>query len=113
MTDLFSEDDTILAIAWLNLPRLHAFVTAELITPLQTAAGPRYRPVDLARLQLLCDLAEEFDVTEDTLAILMSLIDKLHAARSRLISVAEALEAEPPEVRLRVGARILAASRGR
>ena len=107
MTEPLSEDDVIAAIAWLTPQRLGGFVAADLITPLQTEAGQVYRPVDLARLELLCELAEQFDLAEDALGIVVSLIDALHGARFSLQRVAEALAAEPADVRQRVGAFLL------
>ena len=106
MTDTLIEDKAIAAITWLTRQRLDIFINAKLIAPLQGETGRSYRPVDLARLELLCDLAEQFDLGEDALAVVMSLIDALHAARLNLHQVAEALEAEAPDVRRRVGARL-------
>jgi chaperone modulatory protein CbpM len=107
MTASFSEKDVIAAITSLTPQQLDVFVSAALVVPVQTNAGRTYRPIDLARLELLCDLAEQFDLTEDALAIVISLIDALQATRFNLHRVAEALAAEPAEVRQRVGARIL------
>jgi chaperone modulatory protein CbpM len=107
MTTTLSEEDAIATIAWLTRQRLDIFVSAALIEPVQAEEGRMYRPIDLARLELLCDLAEQFDLTEDALGIVISLIDALHAARRNLHRVAEALEAEPLDVRQRVGARLL------
>ncbi len=107
MTQTMTEDDAIAAITWLTRQRLDVFISASLVAPVQTATGRTYAPVDLARLELLCDLAEQFDLTEDALGIVITLIDALHAARSRLHRLAEALEAEPADVRQRIGARLL------
>jgi chaperone modulatory protein CbpM len=107
MTGPIHEDDAIAAIAWLTRQRLDVFVSAALVTPLHTNAGRVYRPVDLARLELLCELTEQFDLTEDALAIVISLIDALHEARLDLQRVARALQAEPAEVRQRIGTQLL------
>jgi chaperone modulatory protein CbpM len=93
MTRSLSEDEAIAAIAWLTRQRLDVFVSAALVVPLQTEAGRMYRPVDL---------------TEDGLDVVMSLIDALHEARFNLHRVAQALEAEPADVRQRVGERLFA-----
>ena len=111
MTQIFTEDDTVAAIAWLTHSRLDMLVSAALVAPLQTDAGRLYRPVDLARLALLCDLAEQFDLTEDALAIVMSLVDALHTARFNLHCVAAALAAEPAKVQERVAKRFLSKTR--
>lgn len=108
MTTSFSEDDAIAAIALLTRQRLDVFVSAALVAPLQTEAGRIYRPVDLARLELLCDLTEQFDLNEDALEVVISLIDALHEAQFSLHRVARALEVESIDVRQRVGARLLA-----
>lgn len=108
MTAFLSEADTILAVTRLTRSRLQAFVSAEVMAPVQSPDGPLFGPVDLARLELLCDLAEHFDLDGDALGVVMSLIDQLHAARQRLHTVARALEAEPLEVRHRIGVRIVA-----
>lgn len=108
MTVFMSEADTVLAVARLTHSRLQAFISAEVILPVQSPDGPLFGPVDLARLELLCDLAEHFDLEGDALGVVIGLIDQLHATRRRLHAVARALEAEPTEVRRRVGLRIVA-----
>ena len=112
MTAFLSEDDAIIAVTGLTRTRLQAFVSAEVMVPLQSAEGPRFRPVDLARLELLCDLTEHFDLQDDALGVVMSLIDQLHATRQQLHAVAQALAAEPVEVRHRIGVRIITAPEG-
>ncbi len=107
MTDFLSEADTILAVTRLTNSRLQAFISAEVMVPVHSPDGPRFGPADLARLELLCDLAEHFDLADDGLGVVMSLIDQLHATRQRLHAVARALAAEPVEVRHRVGVRVL------
>jgi chaperone modulatory protein CbpM len=108
MTVLLSEDQTIIAVARLTRSGLQAFVSAGVMVPTASPEGPVFRPVDLARLELLCDLAEHFDLEGDALGVVMSLIDQLHTARQRLHAIAGALEPESLEIRHRVGARIIA-----
>ena len=108
MTVFMSEADTILAVARLTHSRLQAFISAEVMVPVQSPEGTLFGPVDLARLELLCDLAEHFDLEGDGLGVVMGLVDQLHSTRQRLHAVARALEAEPIEVRRRVGLRIVA-----
>ena len=108
MTVFLSEADTIVAVTRLTHSRLQAFISAEVMVPVQSPGGPLFGPVDLARLELLCDLAEHFDLEGDALGVVMGLIDQLHTTRQRLHAVARALEAEPVEVRHRIGLRIVA-----
>ncbi|MGB8623284.1 MAG: hypothetical protein WCD16_10735 [Paracoccaceae bacterium] len=112
MTDRFSEDEAIAAVARLTRTRLTSFVEAQVVTPAQSDAGPVFRRIDLARMELLCELSEEFDLDGDALGIVISLIDQLHAARRDLHALAEAVEAEPDDVRRRVATALQRARAG-
>lgn len=102
MTELYSEDQTLTCVVNLTRPRLMAFVEAEIVIPLHVEGALAFRPIDLARLKLICDLSESFDLGVDALCVVMSLIDQLHAARADLAGVMTAISAEPPEVRTRI-----------
>jgi chaperone modulatory protein CbpM len=107
MTYHLSETEVIAAIPGLTQTRLVAFIAAEVVIPLHTESGPAFRHIDIARMQLLCELTDDLD--ETALGIIITLIDQLHAARSDLRALARALESEPAEVRARVGAALMRA----
>ncbi len=107
MTGYFTPTQAIHAIPALSEARLAGFLAAELILPVASAQGPVFRPVDLARLELLCDLADHLDLEGDALGVVIALIDQLHTARLRLHAMARAMEAEPQDLRQRVGARLV------
>ena len=107
MTEYFTQSQVISSVEGLTQSRLVAFLDADLVMPLSSATEPVYRPVDLARLALLCDLADHFDLEGDALGVVIGLIDQLHATRHRLFAMAQAMEAEPPDLRARIGARFV------
>lgn len=107
MTDTFTEGETLAIVARLTRARLAAFLDAELVLPVPGADGWTFHRIDLARLELLCDLSDSFDLDADALGVVISLIDQLHAARHGLRAMAEALDAEPEEMRERVGLRVI------
>jgi chaperone modulatory protein CbpM len=109
MMRYYSEEEVVVTVAGLTRARLVAYVEAEIVRPAQGERGPVYRDVDVARLQLLAELTEHFDLNDDGLAVVMRLIDQLHAARSDLRSVLTAITREPEDVR----ARLSHAVRGR
>lgn len=102
----YTETQIIAALPGLSQSRLLAYMQAEVVVPLQTDSGPLFRPVDLARLALLCDLTEDFALEGDALGIVMQLLDQLHDARHHLHLILEAIASEPPEVRNRIGTRL-------
>ncbi|MFV0512198.1 MAG: hypothetical protein ACK5MY_00990 [Jhaorihella sp.] len=111
MTGLVTEEELVATVPRLTRTRLLAFVEAELIVPVGSERGPLYRQIDRARAELACDLAEDFDLHEDALGMVLSLLDQLHGVRAELRAVLGALDAEPPEVRQRIGKTLFGARR--
>lgn len=107
MTRQYSEDEAIAAVATLTRTQLIGFVEAQIIVPLHTETGPVFRRVDLVRMELLCELCESFSLNEDALSIIISLIDQLHGSRNELNTILKAIEAEPADVRERLGQALL------
>jgi chaperone modulatory protein CbpM len=112
MTFRYSESEVIDAIDRLTRTRLTRFVQAEIVMPVQTETGPQFGAVDLARLELLCELSDEFDLNEDALGLVISLVDQLHSTRTDLRNILTALENEADEVRDRIGQAWLARCTG-
>lgn len=107
MTGSLSETEVILAIPGLTQSRLVGFVAAEVVIPLHTDSGPVFRNIDIARLRLLCELADDLDLDETALGVVISLLDQLHSARRDLRAILSAVGAESAEVRARIGAALL------
>ncbi len=112
MTRFFSEAEVMTTVVRLSRDRLRACVEAGLVAPAISEGGPAFSPADVARLELICDLCDEFDLEEDALAIVMSLIDQLHGLRAELRALARAVEAQPAEVRERILEAVLSFHRG-
>jgi len=114
MTDHLTEDEVLAALPGLTRARLVSFVTAEMVTPLRQerhgAAILVYRQIDFARIQLLCDLTDYFDLDSTALGVVIGLIDQLHARRQDLLTLARAIADEPTDVRARIGASIRTSS---
>lgn len=111
MIEHFTEDELLAAIPGLSRTRLVAFLETELVIPLRRenegASAHVYRRVDFARVQLLCDLTDELELEEAALGVIITLIDQLHATRHDLLAIARAVEAEPLDVRARIGSAIV------
>ena len=103
MSEYLNEEQAIAAVARLTRIQLVSFVEAEIIVPVMTEGGPTYRKIDIMRMELLCELSEQFDLQEDALGMVMSLVDQLHGVRAELRAVLDAVETEQPDVRSRIG----------
>jgi len=104
MTAGYSEASVVRAIERLTARRLRAFIEAGCIVPAEIEGERVFGQADLARLELLCELSEDFGLDEDGLALVMSLIDQLHGLRHEMRALLRAVEEEPPEVRERIRA---------
>lgn len=106
MTDAYAPDQVIARVTSLTAERLSHFERLRIVTPVTTPDGPRYRTLDIRRITLLCELTDDFEVNEDALVIIMSLLDQLHGAHSKLEQVMQAIGAEPSEIKLRLSRRL-------
>lgn len=110
MTDHLTEDDILDAVPGLTRARLVTFIETELVVPLrrehQGASVHLFRQVVCARVRLLCELADDLDLDEAALGVIIALIDQLHTTRRDLLAIARALQAELPDVRARIGAAL-------
>lgn len=102
MTELFTADQLVATVPGLTPDRLLGFLSAELVIP-AAPQGARFSRTDIARVQFLCELADDLGLEEPSLAVVIALVDTLHAARNDLYRLALAIAAEPPAVRSRIG----------
>jgi len=106
MNRQYSETQTVAAVARLTWARLQSFVELDIVSPLHTDGGLVYRQIDLVRLELLCELSEDFELGDDALCVIISLIDQLHGARGELRAILTAIGSEPDDVRMRIGTEL-------
>ncbi|MFV0359334.1 MerR family transcriptional regulator [Tropicimonas sp.] len=102
MSLFYSEKETVETVGGLTKRRLTSYVSADLVRPAHSDAGPRYTGMDLARLELICELSDTFGMQDEALELVMSLLDQLHGMRAEMRALASALDREPDEVRARI-----------
>lgn len=61
-----------------------------------------FHEIDVARVRLIYDLRRELDVAEDTVALVLSLLDQVYELRRTLKAMTRALASQPPEVQAAV-----------
>lgn len=111
MTRLYSETEVVARVRGLTVTRLRAFVAADCVRPSEAEGHLAFAEADLARVQLLEDLVEDFDLDEDAAAMVVSLVDQIHGLRRELRRFGEAIAEEHPEIRARITTRITTRSR--
>ncbi|PRY26780.1 chaperone modulatory protein CbpM [Aliiruegeria haliotis] len=103
---LYTEEEILSSVGRVSRQQLSVWVDADLLRPVLHEDGPRFSRMDHARLELICDLCETFDLEEDALSVVLSLLDQLHGVRAEFRALAQAVAAEPEEVRERIAAAL-------
>ena len=102
----YTAQELIATIEELTGPRLERFVQMRMVMPVMSDAGETYREVDRARVQLLCNLAEDYGLDGDALRLMMSTLDEVHGLRGEMQALMSALAEETDETRQRIILRI-------
>ncbi len=60
---------------------------------------PAFSDLDIARVRLICDLRHDLAVEEETVPLVLSLLDQLYAMRRQMNALTGALRQQPEDVR--------------
>jgi chaperone modulatory protein CbpM len=66
---------------------------------LEPSAEPVFSDLDMARVCLICDLRHDLAVEEETVPLVLSLLDQLYAMRRHMSALSGALQQQPEDVR--------------
>ncbi len=83
----------------LTTVHVERWVERGLLRPLGSAESWHFEPIDVARVQLLVELADDIGLDDDTVETVIALIDQVHTLRSQLGLLATAIAQQPPETR--------------
>lgn len=98
----FSEEDLIVEVRHLSVQRLHKWIRLGWVRPDRVEGAPVFHDVDVARVRLLRDLEHELEFDEDTVPLVLSLLDQIHGLRHELRSLVAAVDEQPEGVRERI-----------
>jgi chaperone modulatory protein CbpM len=108
MSDYYSEEDVIARVERLDRVTLVSFIEADFVRPERRDAGFVFQRIDIARLELLCDLSQDLELDETALGVVVSLLDQLHAARQERAALRRAIAAIPEELQVQIRAALAA-----
>jgi chaperone modulatory protein CbpM len=99
---MIGEEQMVARVARLEIETLRIWVSNGWLSPSDGPTGPGYEEADVARSELICDLCYDMGVCEESVPIILSLIDQVHDTRRILRALLDTLEQQPEEVRTRV-----------
>ena len=102
MAQHYSAEQVVGGLPGLSRDPLDRLVRGDLLRPVIAAEGLRFREIDVARLRLALDLSEHYGLDDDSLSLVLSLVDQLNDLRGDMRAVLAALATEPPETRARL-----------
>lgn len=106
---MLSEQDLEKQVEGVTRAEIRLCVQRGWITP--TAGGGAqagFLQVDVARLRLIRELRQDLEVDDETVPVILSLIDQLHTTRAELKRMAQAVAQEPGDVQERIAATLRA-----
>ncbi len=92
-------EDVLTELRTVQQREILTWIEAEWVRPEQDEAGPRFAPVDLARLRLIKQLREDLEVGPEAIPVVLSLVDEMYTLRRHLAALARAVGELPAEVR--------------
>lgn len=92
--------------ARLELATLHRWVEQGWVRPRRQAELLVFDEPDVARVALLCDLTFEIEIAEESLPVVLSLLDQVYDLRRQMGAILAALGEQPTELRERLQAAI-------
>ncbi|MBU4530479.1 MAG: hypothetical protein KUA43_01340 [Hoeflea sp.] len=105
-------DEVIALVPGLSRADLERWIHAALIEAELDADRPVLSETQFARVRLVCSLRFDMEVEEETLPVVLDLIDQLHDTRERLHRLSQAVLAQDEEVRAAVLEVMAEARRG-
>jgi chaperone modulatory protein CbpM len=82
----------------LREPELQDWAERGWVRPMEAQSGLEFDEIDVARVRLIYDL-RTMHIEDETIPVVLSLLDQVHDLRAGLRAVLRAVEAQPEQVR--------------
>ena len=86
----------------LGEPEVTAWIERGWVRPDRGGPDPVFQDIDIARIRLIHDLRTAMRIEDETIPLVLSLLDQIYDLRSGLRAVLRAVDAQPDAVRKRI-----------
>jgi chaperone modulatory protein CbpM len=93
------EKEVVRTVIGLKRAELRRWVAAGWVAPQRQDGEPRFREIDVARLQMIVQIRRDMRIGEENMPMVLSLVDQVYGLRNELRRLAQAVEAQPKTVR--------------
>jgi chaperone modulatory protein CbpM len=109
---MIGETELVGMVGRLESATLRRWIEFGWIWPQHEGDALRFDDADVARVRLICELHYELAIEEDSLAVVLSLMDQVYRLRRSLRRLNAAIDAQPDAVRAGIHALIAAEPAG-
>lgn len=99
---MISETELCEMIDVLETDALREWVEAGLVQTIAGKSDMAFDAADIARVRLICELRYDMNVEEETLPLVLSLIDQLYDMRRSMRAFSAAIEQQPADIRTNI-----------
>jgi chaperone modulatory protein CbpM len=103
---MISFDAVVRLVGGLNEAELRHWIAERWVRPERGAEGYIFAEVDVARVQLIHELRYELAIDEEAMPVVLQLLDQVYTLRRRLRVMLDAIDAQSPEIRAAIRARL-------
>ncbi len=93
------EQEVVRVVSGLRRAELRRWVAAGWVAPRRQDGEPQFRQIDVARLHMIVQIRRDMHIAEDSMPLVLSLVDQVYGLRNELRRLAEAVGAQPDTVR--------------
>jgi chaperone modulatory protein CbpM len=92
--------DEVLAVCRRVKPNeLTLWIERHWVRPHHEGVSWTFSDIDVARIELICDLRHDMDLNDEAIPVVLALLDNVHGLRRRLSLLVEAIGKLPPDAR--------------
>ena len=95
---MITESEVLVVVSGLSAERLTTCVTQRWVRPRQSETGAVYDETDVARLRLILELTEDFEVNDEGIPLILNLIDEATTLRHHLRALCSAVGSQRQDV---------------
>jgi chaperone modulatory protein CbpM len=103
---MVSANELVAAIGPLQEDALLHWIELGWVTPARDTRDVLFDQADVARVRLICELHYDLSIEEDSMAVVLSLLDQLYTVRRGLGVLMSAVAAQPDDVRAQIAAHV-------
>jgi len=82
----------------IDRPTLEEYIARQWLRPISHQEGWYFEEIDIARLELVCHLAQDIEVNDEGMDVVLSLLDQLYGMRAHMQKLNHAIAQQPPQV---------------